>query len=49
MAALADHLGAGGAVAGVTGEGAGVGAAGGAGLGADVLTHLTLRKHMNTV
>lgn len=42
VAALADHLAAGGAVAGVTGAGAGVGAAWGAGLRAGLLTHLTL-------
>lgn len=42
MAALADHLAAGGTVAGVTGTGAGVRTAGGAGLRAALVTHLAL-------
>lgn len=44
VAALADHLATGQAVATVTGAGTGVGATGGAGLAAALLTHLTLQK-----
>lgn len=43
VAALANHLTAGGAVARVAGQGAGVGAARGAGLRAALLTHLALQ------
>lgn len=49
VAALADHLAAGGAVSRVTGPGAGVGASGGAGLGAALLTRLTLLAVANHV
>lgn len=49
MAALADGLAAGGAVARVTGAQAGVGAAWGAGLGAALLTGVTLQTGAETV
>lgn len=44
VAALANHLAAGGAVAQVARPGAGVGAARGAGLGAALLAHLALHR-----